>query len=91
MVIEPETVIELPMRKLHLSLLQELARLETHQDVEETIAEVQGRIDLLEEVLSWRVPAVEGDHLALPRQYGFLVAKEFHSVNPFEGRILWSS
>ena len=69
------------MRKLHL-ILQQLARMEKQQELEEAIAEVQRRIDLLEEVmLSWRLPAEEeADH-----------AKEFHNVNPFEGRILWSS
>ena len=78
------------MRNLHLSLLQELARMETQQDLEEAIAELQKRIDVLEEVLSWRISAEEEDDLKIPRQYGFLVAKEFHNVNPFEGRILWS-
>ncbi len=79
------------MRNLHLSLLQELARMETQQGVEEAIAELQERIDVLEEVLSWRMSAEEEDDLKIPRQYGFLVAKEFHNVNPFEGRILWSN
>jgi len=79
------------VRKLHLSILQQSARMETQQELEEAIAEVQRRIDLLEEVLSWRLPPKEEDHLEIPRQYGFLVAKEFHNVNPFEGRILWSS
>lgn len=77
------------MRNLHLSLLQELARLETRQDLEEAIAEVQRRIDLLEEVPPGKLPAVETDH-RVACQYGFLTAKEFHKVNPFEGRILWS-
>ena len=79
------------MRNLHLSLLQELARMETQEGVEEAIAELQKRIDVLEEVLSWRMSAAEEDDLKIPRQYGFLVAKEFHDVNPFEGRILWSN
>ncbi len=79
------------MRNLHLSLLQELARMETQQGFEEAIAELQKRIDVLEEVLSWRVSAEEEGDLKIPRQYGFLVAKEFHNANPFKGRILWSN
>jgi len=79
------------MRHLHLSLFQELARMETQQGLEEAIADLQKRIDVLEEVLSWRMSAEEEDDLKIPRQYGFLVAKEFHNVNPFEGRILWSN
>ena len=79
------------MWELYLSLLQQLARMETQHDLKEAIAEVQRRINLLEEVLSWRVPPQEGQRLEIPRQTGFLVAKEFHQVNPFEGRILWSS
>ena len=47
------------MRNLHLSLLRELARMETQQGVEEAIAELQKRIDVLEEVLSWRMSAAE--------------------------------
>ncbi len=79
------------MRNLHVSLLQELARMETQQGVEEAIAELQKRIDVLEEVLLWRMSAEEEDDLKIPRQYGFLVAKEFHNVDPFEGHILWST
>ena len=91
MVTEPETRGSKPMMwELYLSILQQLARLETQHDLEEAIAEVQRRIDLLEEVPSWRLPAVETDH-RVAWQYGFLMAKEFHNVNPFEGRILWSS
>ena len=65
--------------------------MEKQQELEEAIAEVQRQIDLLEEVLTWRLPPQEEHNLAIPRQYGFLVATEFHNVNPFEGRILWSS
>ena len=79
------------MWELYLSLLQQLARMEKQQQLEEAIAEVQRRIDLLEEVLSWRMSAEEEGDLKIPRQYGFLVVKEFHNVNPFEGRILWSN
>ena len=79
------------MWELYLCLLQQLARMETEQGLEEAIAEVQRRIGLVEEVLSWRLPEVDKDGLAIPRQYGFLVAKEFHDVDPFAGRILWSS
>ena len=79
------------MWELYLSLLQQLARMETQQDLGEAIAEVQRRIDLLEEVLAWKLPAKEEADPELPWQYEFLMAKEFHNVNPFEGRILWSS
>ncbi len=82
------------MWNLYLSLLKQLVRMEKQQelqqDLKESIAEVQRQIDLIEEVLSWRLPPLEGQKLEIPRQYGFLVAKEFHNVNPFEGRILWS-
>jgi len=65
--------------------------MEKQQELEDAIEEVQRRIGLLEEVLSWRMPAVEKDDLKIPRQYRLLVEKEFHHVNPFEGRLLWSS
>lgn len=79
------------MWELYLSLLKQLARMEKQKELGEAVAEVQRRIDLLEEVLSWRLPEVEKGDIAIPRQYGFLVAKEFHDINPFEGHILWSS
>jgi len=78
------------MWELYLSLLRQLARMEKHQELEEAIAEVQRQIDLIEEVLSWRLPAVGKADLKIPQYYGLLVAKEFHNTNPFEGRILWS-
>ncbi len=78
------------MWNLYLSLLQQLVRMEKQPDLKEAIAEVQRQIDLIEEVLSWRLPPQEGHRLEIPRQYGFLAAKEFHNVNPFQGRILWS-
>ena len=70
------------MRELHLSILQELAGMETRQELEEAIREI---LDLLEEITDWRLLAQEGDNLETP------VAKEFPGINPFEGRILWSS
>ena len=60
------------MRDLHLSLFQELARMETQQGLEAAIAELQKRINVLEEVLAWRSSAEEEDGLKIPRQYGFL-------------------
>ncbi len=68
------------MRKLHLSILQELARLETQQELEEAIVEI---LDLLEEITDRRLAPKEEDNLEMP------VAKP--RVNPFEGRVLWSS
>ena len=79
------------MWNLYLNLLQQLARMEKQQDLKEAIAEVQRQIDLIEEVLSWKLPPPEGHMPEIPRQYGILTAKEFHNVNPFEGRILWSN
>lgn len=79
------------MRNLHLRLLQELARMETEQSDEEAIAELQKRIDALDEVLSWGMSPDEADDLKIPRQYAYLLAKEYHNVNPFEGQILWSN
>ena len=69
------------MRKLHLSLLQELARFETQQELEEAILEI---LDLLDEIMDSRLPPQEEENLEIP------VAKEFPNVNPFAGRILWS-
>ena len=68
------------MRKLHLSILRELAHLETRQEVEETMLEI---LDLLEEIMDGRLSPKEEDNLETP------VAKP--RVNPFEGQILWSS
>ena len=73
----------------YLSLLRQSAGIETQQGLEEAISEVQRRIALLEEALSWRLPAIDMDRRENPWQYGYLMAKEFHNINPFEGRILW--
>ena len=69
------------MRKLHLSILRELARLETQKELEEAILEI---LNLLDGVMDGRLPPQEGDNLDI------LTAKEFPHINPFEGRILWS-
>ncbi len=68
------------MQKLHLSILQELARLETQQELEEAILEI---LDLLDGVMDGRQPPQEGDNPEIP------TAKGFPQINPFEGRILW--
>ena len=70
------------MRNLHLSIVQELARFETQQELEEAIGEI---LDLLEVITEWRLLAREGDNLDIAE------TKESPRVNPFEGRILWSS
>lgn len=64
------------MRKLHLSILQELARLETRGDREEAITEI---LNLLEDIMDGKLLPVEEDN------------PEIRQINPFEGRILWSS
>ena len=68
------------MRKLHLSILQELSRLETRQELEEAIEEI---LDLLEEITDWRLAPKEEDNPEMS------VAKP--RVNPFDGQIMWSS
>jgi hypothetical protein len=45
------------MRHLLQSQLEELERLETEK--ERTVGEVRRRIELLDEVMSWRVPGAE--------------------------------
>ncbi len=71
---------ELTLQKLHLSILQELARLETQQELEEAILEI---LNLLDGVMDGRLPPQEEDNLDTP------TAKEFPHINPFEGGILW--
>ena len=66
---------ELAMQRLHLMILQELARLETKWEREEAITEI---LDLLEEVADGK--------LLLEQE----VSAEMSRVNPFEGQILWS-
>ena len=68
------------MRKLRLSILQELARLETQQELEEAIVEI---LDLLEGITDWMLATEEEDNIEIP------AAKP--TVNPFEGQILWTS
>ena len=64
------------MRKLHLSIIQELARLETRQERELAIREI---LDLLEDITDGKLLPEEGD------------SPDKRGVNPFEGQILWSS
>ena len=48
------------MRQLYQSLLEQLQQLETEQErIGEAIIEVQRRIDVLDEVMSWSVPGGE--------------------------------
>ncbi len=63
------------MQRLHLRILQELARLETRMERDEAIAEI---IDLLEEVVDGKLLLEQEDNTDTRR------------VNPFEGQILWS-
>ncbi len=63
------------MQRLHIRILQELARLETKLEREEAITEI---LDLLEEVVDGKL---------IPEQE---VSAEMSRVNPFEGQILWS-
>ncbi len=63
------------MQRLHLRILQELARLETKREREEAIGEI---IDLLEEVVDGKLLLEQEDNADNRR------------VNPFEGQILWS-
>ena len=45
------------MRKLHLSLVQQLGQLETRQcEIADGITEVERRIGILDEVMSWSIP-----------------------------------
>ena len=62
------------MQRLHLRILQELARLETRIEREEAITEI---LDLLEEVVDGKLLLEQED------------AAKMRSVNPFEGQILW--
>ena len=63
------------MYRLHIMILQELARLETKMEREEAITEL---LDLLEKVVDGKIlPELED-------------SAEDRRVNPFEGQILWS-
>ena len=64
------------MQKLHLKILQELARLETRREREEAIREI---LNLLEDITDGKLLPEEGDNLGIGK------------VNPFECLILWSS
>ena len=45
------------MRKVHLSLVQQLGQLETRQcEIADGITEVERRIGILDEVMSWSIP-----------------------------------
>ena len=50
------------MRTLHLGLVQQLAQLETRQcQIGDAIAEVNRRIAVLDEVISWNMPEAESE------------------------------
>ena len=67
--------LEVAMQRLHIKILQELARLETKMEREEAITEI---LDLLEEVVDGKLLTEQG------------ASPEIRGVNPFEGHILWS-
>ena len=62
------------MRRLHLSILQELARLETRREREEAIREI---LNLLEDITDGKLLPEEGENSGK------------RNGNPFEGLILW--
>ncbi len=64
------------MRELHLSILQELARLETRREREEAIREI---LDLLDDIVDGKLLPEEGDNQGTGE------------INPLEGHILWSN
>ena len=64
------------MRRLHLRILEELARLETRQERAEAMTEI---LSLLDDI---------ADGKLLPEEQG---NPEKRRVNPFGGQILWSS
>ena len=50
------------MRKMHLSLHQQLHQFESEQEqIAQAIIEVQRRIVVLDEVMSWSVPGLEAE------------------------------
>ena len=63
------------MQRLHLRILQEMARLETKKEREEAITEI---LNLLEDIADGKLLPEEGENPGTGK------------VNPFEGRILWS-
>ncbi len=62
------------MLRLHLTILQELARLETKEEREAAILEL---LNLLEDVMDGKLLLEEEDN---PDQL---------RINPFEGEVLW--
>ncbi len=64
------------MRRLHLRILEELARFETKEERNEAITEI---LDLLDEVTDGKLLPEKGKDQGTAK------------VNPFEGQILWSS
>ena len=62
------------MLRLHLTILQELARLETEEERHEAIT---GMLNLLEDIMDGRLLLDVGDD------------PEMRLVNPFEGELLW--
>ena len=64
------------MLRLHLTILHELARLETKEEREAAILEL---LNLLEDVMDGRLLLDVGDN------------PEMRLVNPFEGEIMWRS
>ena len=64
------------MLRLHLTILQELVRLETEEERHEAIT---GILNLLDDIMDGKL---------LPEEQE---GSEIRGVNPFEGQILWSS
>ncbi len=64
------------MRRLHLRILEELARFETKEERNEAITEI---LELLDEVTEGKLLPEEGKDQGTAK------------VNPFEGQRLWSS
>ncbi len=64
------------MQRLHLRILQELARFETEEERAEAITDI---LNLLDDVVDGKLLPEEKDN------------PEKGRVNPFEGQILWSS
>ncbi len=63
------------MQKLYLSLRQHLARLELqHCQTAEAIAEIQRRIRVLEEAMSWTAPEVKADQ-EVPQEPEYEIAE----------------
>ena len=64
------------MLRLHLTILQELARLETGRERE---AAITGILNLLDDIVDGKLLPEEGENPGTAK------------VNPFKGQILWSS